>query len=220
MGVGAPDFAKVIGDLDRVGAPVAFRTVLSALDNNPQLIRWTAVRAQRDAELLLARLKPIPDLQVAAGWRHFAEVWNGSAFETNDNAVRLGVSIPLPVWDQNLGGITAARESLAKIEAERASNRLALILTLGRAYDTLVGAFREVDLLRRSAIPNARKAVEGMESGYREGRYTLLELLDIQSTSTQAALRELEALISFHTSVATVEGLTGMPLRITGEGLK
>lgn len=121
------------------------------------------------------------------------------------------------MWDQNLGNIGAAQESRAKVEAEQASNRAALILTLGRAYDTLVGASREIDLLRTSAIPNARKAVEGMEAGYSQGRFTLLELLDVQSTSAQVALREVEILVSFHTSVATIEGLTGMPLRITRE---
>jgi outer membrane protein, heavy metal efflux system len=154
-------------------------------------------------------------VQVFAGWRHFNQVWNGTTFEANDNAVRLGLSVPLPVWDQNIGGIEAARESLSKVQAERASNRLALVLTLGRAYDTLVGAGREIDLLRTSTIPNARTAVDGMESGYREGRYTLLELLDVESSSTQASLRELDALLSFHISVAIIEGLTGAALKIT-----
>jgi cobalt-zinc-cadmium efflux system outer membrane protein len=219
MGASAPDFSQAVGDLNRVGTPPAFQTVLGAIDSNPQLIRWTAIRAQRDAELLLARLKPIPDLQVAAGWRHFGEVWNGSAFESNNNAVRLGVSVPLPVWDQNLGAISAAQESRAKVEAVRASNRLALILSLGRAYDTLVGAAREIDLLRASAIPNGRKAIEGIENGYNQGRFSLLELLDAQNSATQATLRELEALINFHTSVATIEGLAATWLSRTSSPL-
>ncbi len=214
MGVNLPDFSEVVGNLGRVGAPPAFQTVLKAIDVNPQLMRWTAVWAQRDAELLIARLKPVPDVQVFAGWRHFNEVWNGTVFEKNDNAVRLGLSVPLPVWDQNIGGIEAARESLSKAEAERASNRLTLVLALGRAYDTLTGAAREIEILRSSTIPNARTAVEGLENGYREGRYSLLELLDVESSSTQVSLRELEALLSFHTSVAIIEGLTGAPLKI------
>jgi cobalt-zinc-cadmium efflux system outer membrane protein len=105
MGVNVPDFSRVVGDLSRVGAPPVFQTVLKAIDINPQLMRWSAVWAQRDAELLIARLKPIPDVQVFAGWRHFNQVWNGTTFERNDNAVRLGLSVPLPVWDQNIGGI-------------------------------------------------------------------------------------------------------------------
>ena len=209
MGASSVDFAFVIGDLERIGQPPPFPTVLRGLNNNPQLIRWTAIRAQRDAELLSARLKSVPDLRLSAAWRHFQD--------TNDNAVRLGASIPIPVWDQNLGGITEAQAARAKVEAERAANRAALILTLAKAYDTLSGASREIEVLRTSAIPNANKAVDAIESGYSQGRYSLLEVLDAQSTAAQAALRELEALASFHTSVATIEGLTGLRLGLTRE---
>ncbi len=209
MGVNAPDFALAVGDLSRVGRPPPFQTVLLGLDSNPQLIRWTAIRAQRDAELLSARLKPIPDLRIGVGWRHFRE--------SNDNAVRLGVSIPIPTWDQNLGGIRVAEESRAKVDAERASSKAALILTLGKAYDTLAGSLREIEILRSSAIPNAQRAVEAVESGYGQGRFTLLEVLDAQSTAAQAALRLEEALIRFHNSVAILEGLTGVPFRLSRE---
>jgi cobalt-zinc-cadmium efflux system outer membrane protein len=212
MGTNSPDFSQAVGDLNRVGRPPAFQTVLRAIESNPQLIRWTSVRAQRNAELLAARLKPIPDIAAGVAWRHFRD--------TNDNAVRFNLSIPLAVWDQNQGAVLEAQESLAKTDAERASSKTALILTLGRAYDTLVGSLRELDLLRTSVIPNARKAVEGMESGYGQGRFTLLELLDVQDAVTQADLREQDALVNFHTSVATIEGLTGSPITLTREGAR
>ena len=131
--------------------------------------------------------------------------------------MRLGASIPIPVWDQNLGNIAAAQEERSKVEAERAASKAVLILTLARAYDTLTGASREIEILRTSAIPNAQKAVDAYESGYSQGRFTLLEVLDAQSTAAQAALRELEALAGFHTSVATIEGLTGTSLGLSRE---
>ena len=209
MGSNSVDFAFVVGDLERIGRPPAFPSVVRELDNNPQLVRWMAIRAQRDAELLSARLKSVPDLKVGVAWRHFRD--------TNDDAVRLGISIPIPVWDQNLGGITGAQAARAKVEAEQAASKAALILTLAKAYDAVSGAAREIEVLRTSAIPNAKTAVDAIESGYSQGRFTLLEVLDAQSTAAQAALRELEALASFHTSVATIEGLTGVRLSLTRE---
>lgn len=208
MGLTTPAFGPVVGDVVRTGRPPAFETVKRALDNNPQLVRFTALRSQRDAELLLARLKPVPDLRAGVAWRHFRD--------TGDNAIRLGVSIPIPLWDQNLGGITEAAESRAKVESEHAAAQASLILTLGRAYETLNGAARELEIIRGSTLPNARRAFETMESGYREGRFTLLELLDVQSSAAQTALREQDAILSYHTSLVTIEGLTGMPLRMTG----
>lgn len=215
MGSSKVDFAYVVGDLGQVARPPAFPTVLRGLDSNPQLIRWTAIRAQRDAELLTARLKPIPDLKIGLGWKHIRETTElGSR---SDDAVRLDASIPIPVWDQNLGNISAAQAARAKVEAERAASKAALILTLAKAYDTLTGALREIEVLRSSAVPNAQRAVDAIESGYSQGRFTLLEVLDAQSTVTEAALRELEALASFHTSVATIEGLTGVRLSLARE---
>ena len=111
MGDTAPKFATVSGRLDVTDRPPSFQAVVAAIDANPQLVRWTAVYAQRNAELLLARLKPYPDVRLAAGWRHFNE--------TNDDAVRLTLSVPIPVFDQNQGNILSAQESLAKTQAER-----------------------------------------------------------------------------------------------------
>ena len=141
--------------------------MLRGIDGHPQLIRWTAIRAQRDAELLSARLKPIPDLRVELGLKHIREPTEEGI--RRDKALKLQASIPIPVWDQNLGGITEAGEARAKVEAERAISKAALTLTLAKAYDTLTGAAREIEILRGSAIPNARTALDGIESGYAPG---------------------------------------------------
>ncbi len=206
MGDRAPTFVSAIGQFGSVGHPPAFKTVLAAIDANPQLMRWTAVRAQREAELLTARLKPVPDLRVAGGWRHYRE--------TNDNAVRLTVSVPLPVWDQNRGDILAAEESLNKVQADRQVNLAMLISIAGRSYDAIHGALAELAILRNSVLPNSRKAVEGIEGGYSQGRFSLIEVLDAQSSATQAAIREQEALLSFHIAVTTIEGLVGRPFML------
>lgn len=207
MGGSAPDFRSATGNLNSVGRPPAFQVLLRNIEKNPQLTRFTALRAQRDAELLTQRLKPIPDVRIAGGWRHYRD--------TGDDAVRLSLSVPLPILDQNSGGILEAQETLAKTESERSASKAALVLTLGRAYDTMGGSLRELDILRAHAIPNSRKAVEGVESGYGQGRFTLLDLLDAQSTATQVALREQEVLIKFYTALVTIEGLTGVPTPLT-----
>lgn len=215
MGAPTVNFSHVVGDLSGIGRLPAFQTLIVQLDKNPQLIRWTAVRAQKDAELLSARLKPIPDVRIELAWKHVRQPTEVGI--RNDQALRLGASLPIPVWDQNLGNITAAQFDRAKVEAEREASRAALILMLAKAYDTQAGALREIEILRNSALPNAQRALETIENGYSQGRFTLLEVLDVLSTSAQVAQREQEALISFQTSVATIQGLTGISLGFTRE---
>jgi outer membrane protein, heavy metal efflux system len=206
MGDTTAKFGSVSGRLDITGRPPSFQSVVAAIEANPQLVRWTAVYAQRNAELLLARLKPYPDMRVAAGWRHFND--------TNDDAVRLTVSVPIPLFDQNQGNILSAQESLAKTKAERDVNRNTLIVVAGRAYDSLQGSQRELALLRETAIPKAQQAADAISEGYGQGRFTLLEVLDAQASVAQARLREQEALQNFHVAVATIEGLVGNPFAL------
>ncbi|MDE5445411.1 TolC family protein [Bradyrhizobium sp. CSA207] len=213
MGDPTPKFTEVSGRLDdTTGRPPAFQSVVAAIDANPQLARWTAVYAQRNAELLLARLKPYPDVRIAAGWRHFNE--------TNDDAVRLTVSVPIPVFDQNQGNILSAQEGLAKTKAEREANRNTLVVIAGRAYDSVQGSLRELAVLRETAIPKAVEAAEAISQGYGQGRFTLLEVLDAQASVAQARLREQEALQNFHAGVATIEGLVGNPFSLAREGAR
>ena len=212
MGDGSPKFSAVSGRLDTVGRPPDFKAVVAAIDANPQLVRWTAVYAQRNAELLMARLRPYPDVRVSAGWRHFND--------TGDDAVRLGISVPIPVFDQNQGNILSAQESLAKTRAEREANRNALIVMAGRAYDTLQGSLRELAILRESAIPKSRQAADAIFEGYGQGRFTLLEVLDAQASVAQARLREQEAQQNFHVAVAIIEGLIGNPFALARESAR
>jgi outer membrane protein, heavy metal efflux system len=212
MGETSPKFAAVSGRLDTTGRPPSFQAVVAAIDANPQLVRWNAVYAQRNAELLLARLKPYPDVRLSAGWRHFNE--------TNDDAVRLSVTVPIPVFDRNQGNILSAQESLAKTRAEREANRNTLLVVAGRAYDTVQGSLRELSVLRDAAIPKARQASDAISLGYGQGRFSLLEVLDAQASVAQALLREQEALQNFHVAVATIEGLVGNPFALAREGAR
>lgn len=204
MGKTAPDFGIAAGSFGAIGTPPPFASLVAALDEHPQLARWTSVRAQRKAELVSARLKPAPDLRFSAGYRHFRE--------TGDNAVTFGLSAELPLWDQNLGNVVAAQETLSKADAERAANKSSLLVLLSRAYEAARGAGREHKLLQSSTIPKAREALRAVEDGYAAGRFSLIDLLDTQSSYSQALQREQEALVTFHTSVATVEWLTGAPM--------
>lgn len=206
MGLSAPDFGAAAGDFGAVGSAPPFTTLIAALQDHPQLARWTAVRAQRKADLVSARLKPAPDLRLAVGYRNFQE--------TSDNAVVFGLAAEIPVWDRNLGNIIAAQESLAKTDAERAINRSVLTVLLARAYEAARGAQRELAILQSSTIPKAREAIRAVEEGYAAGRFSLIDLLDTQAAFSQALQREQEALVTFHTAIATLEWLTGAPVAL------
>lgn len=207
MGRDSPDFTTVTGDFGRLVRPAPLESLIKAIDDNPQLMRWTAIRAQRDGNLLVARLKPIPDVTASVGWRYYSE--------SGESAIRLGVSMPIPVLDRNRGGIREAQENSQKVHAERSVNRLALIAVVAKAHDTAMSQLQQLDMLRKTVLPNARQALATIEAGYSQGRFTVLEILDAYRTVHDAELMEHDALTSFYTAIATIEGLTASPINLS-----
>jgi cobalt-zinc-cadmium efflux system outer membrane protein len=201
MGTDAPDFAMVSGDFGRLNRPAPFPAIVRAIEENPQLTRWTGVRARRDAELLSARLKTVPDVTASVGWRRYGD--------TPENALRLGISLPIPVLDRNRGGIREAQEAAQRTDAERAINRQTLIGIVGKAHDAAQSALAQIDLLRRVVLPAARRTLSTIEEGYDQGRFTALEIVDAYQRVADAEMMEHDALTSLHISLATIEGLIG-----------
>ncbi|MGA0533720.1 TolC family protein [Hansschlegelia sp. KR7-227] len=204
IGEKAPSFNAVGGDLTRIGAPPSFDGLMARALQTPQLTRFTAVRAQRRALLAAAQAKATPDVTAGVGWRRYRE--------DRSNAVIASLSVPLPVFDRNQGGVIEAGETLAKTEAERAAAQRALTALVGNAYEALRGSYDEARLTRANVLPVAREAYDSIRSGYAEGRYSLLELLEARAALSEASLKEIDALVSFHASLASLEGLTGSAL--------
>ncbi|MET0314929.1 MAG: TolC family protein [Hansschlegelia sp.] len=204
IGEKAASFTAVGGDLARIGAPPSFDALMSTALQTPQLTRFTAVRAQRRALLAAAQARATPDITAGVGWRHYRE--------DRSNAVMASLSLPLPVFDRNQGGVIEANETLAKTESERAAAQRTLTVLVGNAYEALRGSYEEARLTRANVLPVAREAYGSIRSGYAEGRYTLLELLEARAALSDASLKEIDALVTFHATLASLEGLTGSAL--------
>jgi cobalt-zinc-cadmium efflux system outer membrane protein len=86
---------------------------------------------------------------------------------------------------------------------------------VAKAHDTANNQLVQLDLIRKTILPAARQTYATIEAGYGQGRFTVLEILDAYQTVADAELKEHEALTSFHSAVATIEGLTASPVNVT-----
>jgi cobalt-zinc-cadmium efflux system outer membrane protein len=197
-------FEHAVGSLESI-APVPSREQLAALlEQNPDVARWESEEQQRSARLALERANAIPDLTLFAGGRNFQE--------TDDNAFVAGVSIPLPLFDRNQGGIAAARSARSKAMEERRAARYQAVASLAAGYRDLRGSFVEAKTLRELILPAAKESFEAANLGYREGKFGFLEVLDAQRTLFEVRGQYIEALAAYHQARAEVERLIGAPL--------
>ena len=132
--------------------------------------------------------------------------------EGGENALVVGISVPLPIFNRNQGGILEARYQLSQSEREQQSAEARLATLLSEAEKTLSTSYTEVITLKDSVIPASQSAFDAINEGYRLGKFGFLNVLDAQRTLFDAKLRYLRALTDYHKAVADVEGLIGEPL--------
>ena len=198
------DFVRVRGKLDEISALPDEKSLKAFLGNNPDLARWATEVERSEAALSLAHSESVPDLTLSAGIRNFQE--------TDDNAFVVGISMPIPFFNRNQGGISEARARVDKADSERQSARIALLTSLSDTWQTLAAAHTEMVGLRDEILPGAQATYESTELGYREGKLDLLQMLDAQRTLFTVKRQYLLAVGAYHQAGIEMERIAGFPL--------
>jgi len=204
-GESRPQFERAVGDLSAIAALPEVNAIFDLLTKNPDLARWRTEIDQREADLALARSKAVPDVTVSAGVRNYRE--------TDSNAFVAGITLPLPLFDRNQGGVGEAAAKLDKARRERQAAQTTMHAELAEAWENLAAAHTTVTTLRNDILPGAQRAFDSVQNGYREGKFDFLQLLDAQRTLFEVKGQYVEALSAYHLSRTEIERLIGLPLQ-------
>ena len=199
-----PRFTMAEGSLDILSPLPPYDHLAEYVSQNPDIARWAAEMEEREAALSLEKADAIPDPFVSGGYRRIAE--------NDDNAFVVGLSIPIPILNRNQGGILEARRRVSKAEEEKRDALVTVSAFLSAAYKDLSAAYEEAETLRNEVLPDAGSAYESIFEGYREGKFTLLDVLDAQRTVFDTEIQYIQALRAYHHSLADVGRLTGTPI--------
>lgn len=199
------DFVLDERGFDMVAEPEPIETFIKKLENNPDYKRWNSELDRRKAALELEKAGAIPDPSISVGVRDFRD--------TGDQAFVMGLSLPLPVLNQNQGSIQRAGHEVSKADAERETARLAMLNQLNQTWQGLQGSYRQAMSLKESIIPAAEKAFSLARQGYSAGKFPYLEVLDAQRTLFDARVQYYQALQACHTKRAELHRLTAKHLK-------
>lgn len=200
----SPRFQKAIGDLSKRVPLPGYENLTERIRNTPELARWMTEIARRQAGVEAERAKAVPDVTLSAGVTRFSQF--------DDRAYMVGISIPIPVFDRNRGGILEANRRLDKATDERRAVEARLLTELAQAYQRLAAIDQEIDTLRTTLLPGAQSAYEAATKGYQLGKFGFLDVLDAQRTLFQTRSQHLRALADYQRSVAEIERQIGGPL--------
>jgi len=203
-GSNTASFQRAAGDLEEITALPPYQSLLSRILQNPDIARWDAEIEQREAALSLEKAQRLPDLTIAGGVRYLEE--------SNDQTYVMGLSLPLPLLDRNQGAIQEASNDLHKAREERTSAEVNAIATLDEVYQSLLSAFNEVTVLRDTILPGAESAFNASNEGYLEGKFSYLDVLDVQRSLFDAEDTYINSLVAYHKALTSIERLIGEDL--------
>jgi cobalt-zinc-cadmium efflux system outer membrane protein len=93
---------------------------------------------------------------------------------------RMGVNIPIPLWDRRRGQIDEAKAVISQSNAVLDQRRLELISALERAYEQYQLADQQTTSLEAGSLRAAESAVDAAKAAYRYGERGIVEVLDAQ----------------------------------------
>ncbi len=142
----------------------------------------------------------------------------GGGFTTNaqSQAIFVGLTIPLPVFDQNQGNIARAEADAdyagRRYEAARRTTRAELV----NARRVLSARQRALDRFERDVLRTLPELRQMAEQSYRGGQTTVLELVDSIRALRDVSLQQvnlLEGVRQAEVDVLTAAGLADRPSR-------
>ncbi|MBI5092511.1 MAG: TolC family protein [Candidatus Hydrogenedentes bacterium] len=223
-------FERAEGDLDTARGIPALDELVQRITKNPDLARWHAELERRQSAISVERATAVPDLTISAGFRAsgtpdsdtrsvgfgsdgLSRSTGSSRSDSNwDNSVVLGLSVPLPLFNRNQGSIEEAEQRMAKAGEERRATDVQLHADLTRACHNLSAALAAITSLKENILPAATQTFASINEAYRRGKFGYLDVLDAQRTLFEARHQYLDALASYHESLAEIERVLGESL--------
>jgi cobalt-zinc-cadmium efflux system outer membrane protein len=138
----------------------------------------------------------------------------GARGPDNPQQYTLGLSIPLPVFDRNQGGIAQSEAAIGTAEADLRKTILQAKNDVNVAFKTLMQSRRLVEAYQAGVLDDARSSLSIMEAAYQRGGATILDLLDASRTAAAVQLNYVDALGSYQRTLFQLESAVGKELTV------
>lgn len=182
-----------------ITAPAAFD-----VNQHPSIAALTAQRDQSARALDLLKRSRFGEPALTLGGRR-----NGLDGTTSYVA---GVSFRLPLWHGNRAERAPLRISLADQQAAIERGKPALVQTWLTTQQRLQQIERRLEATRTTLLPTARRLFERLSTGYRQGKFAYLEVLDAQRELFRGEEELIDLELARATQLIALENLSGQTL--------
>jgi len=200
--LGRPEMrdAGLTGALQETASPALLEAgAEGALATHPSAAAARANLERAQLEHRRMRLEPYPDVKVG--------VSGGRIGETDQSIIQLGFSLPLPLIDRGKGKQQEARANLNVAEAELHGVQLQLRREWANALKRYRVAAEQVANYRERILPKANEALRLVRTGFEEGKFNFIDLVDTQRTTAEVRLAYQQKLLELNIAQAELAAL-------------
>ena len=182
--------------------PVQSALLEQALARNPAVKIQEAEVERTGLSLQVVRQSRLPDFKVGPQVE----------YTPDEQIVGLGVSLPLPFWDNKQGEIAMATAGQEKALAELEKLSREILRDVITASQNLTAAQDSLAYYSPALRDKLKTALVAAAQGYAEGRTPLLLYLESQRTYFDTQADYLETLLKIFEARAELESALGVPL--------
>lgn len=189
---GEPEPVQILPALEKISA--------DTVQDHPvlRLARSEKVRAQSRVSFEKSLRLPQPTLRT--DYERYPDVPN----------FRVGIDIPIPLWNRREGPIAEAQAALREAAANEELRRIELLAALEGAYRRLEEAEEQIKAYEKGVLPEAEAALKAAQTAFQLGERGILEVLDAQRLLRSARVELLNARFDRQAALVDLDEFRGI----------
>ena len=177
-----------------------------ALAERPDVASFRLGVTYADASVRLAKANAFSDVYVL--WQPYTFQDNAPYGLRSQISWALGVTVPLPVYNRNQGGIERAKINVTQSQVQLSDAERQLMIDVEKAYQEYEVSRRLADDLRNNVIPDATQVRDAAYRLWQGGETSMLNFLqaqldfnDVVKQYLDTAIRHRQSMLSLNTTV-------------------
>jgi outer membrane protein, heavy metal efflux system len=197
-----PDSFEITRQLPTISSLPDISELRRSAENNPYLQQLMSARDSAEAKLKLEQALRFPGVTLKSDFSQDPDI----------NTVRMGVVVPLPVWNRREGQIAQAAAGIEEANANIKQQQLLLRKEIDSAYQLTVIASNQLKVFDNGLLQQSQATLSRAEAAYKFGERGILEYLDAQRVNRDVKRDYLIAKFDYFFSVLQIERFIGSDL--------
>lgn len=172
----------------------------AAVDGRPDLLAAREELRRAETETRLQRALRAPNVTVGGGYRR----------DFGTNAVVFGVTVPVPLWNQNQGAVARATAERELAASNLNTLELDVRLDIQHAINAVETNRARAEYIGREILSSARQSRDVVSESYRLGAADLIDFLDAQRAFRDTLRTYNRALFDYRVSIFELNAARGL----------